>query len=77
MTTRTTDFIEDFEGAFITLVIYLIVATGEEKLDHSVESYEKFVDKYVKNQSIQQIAAGALNRIDRLKIKSGAFSNNN
>jgi len=77
MTTRSTDFIEDFEEAFIALVIYLIVASGEEKLDHSVESYEKFVDKYVKNQSIQQIAAGALNRIDRLKMKSGAFSNNN
>jgi hypothetical protein len=77
MNTRSTDFIEDFEQAFCALVIYLISATGEENLDCSIESYEKFYAKHIKDQSIQQITAAALNRIDRLKIKSGAPSNNN
>ncbi len=65
---KTVDFVDDFEMAFSTVAMYLIMALSKEKPDISLEGANKVFDEHFKDRSLSQMVADALNRIDRLRI---------
>ena len=77
MKVRTVDFVDDFEKAFCTVAMYLIMATSNEKLDTTVEGANKMYDQNFKGKGLSQTVADALNRIDRLRLNSSISLNNN
>jgi len=77
MKLKEVDFVDDFEKAFCTVAMYLIMASLNKKPNLTLEGANKMYDENFKGKGLSQMVADALNRIDRLRLNSPISSNNN
>jgi len=77
MKEKPVSWVTNFEEAFTTVAMYLIIATSNVKPDTTIEGFDKVHNEYFKGKNLSQLVADALNRVDQLKLTSINFSNNN
>ena len=77
MKEKPVDWVNNFEEAFTTVVMYLIIATSKEKPNTTSEGFDKIHNEHFKGKDLSQLVADALNRVDQLKLTPVNFFNNN
>jgi hypothetical protein len=77
MKERPVNWVSNFEEAFATVAMYLIIATSKQKPDTTFEGFDKVHNEHFEGKDLSQLVADALNRVDQLKLTPVNFLNNN
>jgi len=77
MKEKPVNWVTNFEEAFSTVAMYLIIATSKEKPDTTSKGFDKVYNEHFKGKDLAQLVADALNRVDQLKLTPVNFFNNN